>query len=275
MTSAAAVRMYALLGDPVDHSRSPAIHNAAFAALGIAAQYTAIRCPAEDVAAIARSLARAGGGGNVTIPHKQHVLNALDEPSDYVRRTGACNTFWAEQGRVCGDNTDVAGVHAALAELAGSVAGARVLLLGAGGAARAACVALLDAGVARIDVLNRSRERTHELAAAIADDRVHVATAIAGADLLVHATSLGMHPGDPLPLADHHLHSFGALLDLVYGVDATPLVRAARAAGVPATDGSTMLVAQAAAAFERWFRVPAPLEVMRRALNASLAAHSP
>lgn len=272
MSLAATTRVFALLGDPVEHSRSPAMHNAAFSALDIDARYVAIRCEAEDVTAIARSLARAGGGGNVTVPHKLSVLGALDHASDAVQRTGACNTFWAEEGRVCGDNTDVAGIHAAVHELSGSIAGARVLVLGAGGAARAACLALLEAGAARIDVLNRSASNAQQLVAAFGDERLHLARALETADLLVHATPLGLHAGDAMPIAEHHLKSFGAVLDLVYGTHATPLVHAARAAGIPAADGTTMLLTQAAAAFERWTGKTAPLEVMRAALATPLSA---
>ena len=102
-------RVFAILGDPVAHSLSPTMHNAAFKALGLAATYVPLRCAAQDVPQFMRVLAMAGGGGNVTVPHKEIAARSVDGPSARVRLLGACNTFWADDGAVCGDNTDVAG----------------------------------------------------------------------------------------------------------------------------------------------------------------------
>src|SRR5690606_25709966 len=132
------------LGNPVAHSLSPRFQNAAFAAAGVDGVYIALRCEAEAVPGLMTGIARAGGAGNVTVPHKALAARLVDRATDAVRRTSACNTFWLEDGRIHGDNTDVAGVRSAMERLTGSVAGARVLLLGAGGAARAAVCALLD-----------------------------------------------------------------------------------------------------------------------------------
>ena len=263
----AATRVYALLGDPVAHSRSPDMINAAFAEQRLDAVYVALRCIEQDVPTLVRTLAHAGGGGNITVPHKARARTAIDRPSEAVVRTGACNTFWAEDGVVYGDNTDVEGIHVATSELIGSVAGVRVLLLGAGGAARAAAWALLEAGAARVDVLNRTPHRAAQLVHGLGTPRLRVAHRPGNADLLINATTLGLRPHDPLPIREHMLPEFGAVLDLVYTAGGTPLVRAARAAGVPAMDGTTMLLAQGAAAYRCWTGREAPVETMRAVLQ--------
>ena len=269
----ATTRLFALLGDPVSHSSSPRLHNAAFAAAGLDAAYLALRCTAADAPGIIRGLARAGGGGNVTVPHKAVAAATVEEPGANVLRTGACNTFWLEDGRIRGDNTDVAAFAATCARLMGNVAGARVLLLGAGGAARACAAALLDAPAQRVVVRNRSRARAQELVAAFAPapglELAETDDALRGEhfDLVVNATSLGLKGDDALPLDLDDLGRIGALLDLVYGPAETPLVHAARQRGIPSADGKEMLVLQAEAAFERWFGTRPPAGVMRAALG--------
>ena len=131
----AATRPFVLLGDPVSHSLSPRIHNAAFRACGVDGVYVAIRCSPADAGALLRAIAHGGGGGNVTLPHKILAAGVLDRQTSAVTRTGACNTFWSEDGLVCGDNTDVEGFRRALDGFVPASAGSRVLLIGAGGAA--------------------------------------------------------------------------------------------------------------------------------------------
>ncbi len=267
----ATTRLFALLGDPVSHSASPRLYNAAFRAAHLDAAYGALRCAAADGPGLVRGLARAGGGGNVTVPHKAVAAAAVEEPTPAVTRTGACNTFWLEDGRIRGDNTDVAGFTAAAARLVPSLAGTRVLLLGAGGAARAVVAALLDAPAERVLLRNRSRIRADGLLADFpAGDRLRLAPDdLRGErfDLVVNATSLGLHVGDPLPLDLGTLAAAGAVLDLVYSPEETPLVLAARARGIAAADGKEMLVAQAEEAFERWWKARPPDGVMRAALG--------
>jgi len=272
----ATTRLFALLGDPVSHSASPRLYNAAFRAARLDAAYAALRCASDDVPGLVRGLARAGGGGNVTVPHKAVAAAALEEPAAAVDRTGACNTFWLEDGRIRGDNTDVAGFAAAATRLVPSLAGARVLLLGAGGAARAVVAALLDAPAERVLLRNRTRARADALLADIDAGAARGRLALAASDaalrherfdLVVNATSLGLHPGDPLPLRLQTLGGADAVLDLAYSPSETPLVIAARALGIPAADGKEMLVAQAEAAFERWWGRRPPEGVMRAALG--------
>ncbi len=271
-----ATRVIALLGDPVAHSLSPAIQNAAFTHAETDGVYVAVRCGGDDLMGFMRGLARAGGGGNITLPHKEKAAALLDLPSDAVRRTGACNTFWGDRdGKVHGDNTDVAGFRGALsAFLEGSPRGIRVLLLGAGGAARAALTGLLEEGADEVVIHNRSSERARAVARRIGGERVRVSSVVDELrdqcfDLVVNATRLGLSPDDPMPLNFEILGRAGAAIDLVYGREATSFVQAAESFGVRATDGAEMLVRQGAASFERWWRTPAPLEVMRAAMLES------
>jgi shikimate dehydrogenase len=271
-TLTAKTRLIALLGDPVAHSLSPRLQNAAFQAAGVDGVYVALRCAATELPGLLRGIAAAGGGGNVTVPHKELAARVVDAPTEAVLRTGACNTFWWEDGRIRGDNTDVAGFRAAVRALVGSPAGAKVLLLGAGGAARGALHALLEDGVEMVALHNRTPGRATDLRAAFGDPGcIRVVTdraALAGErfDLVVNATSLGLHPGDPLPLGFDEVGFVGAALDLVYAVCGTRWVLEARARGFPAADGLEMLIHQGAAAFERWWGRPAPVDAMREAL---------
>lgn len=273
-TVSATTRLFALLGDPVDHSLSPLIQNAAFRAAGVDGVYTALRCGPDDLQGLILGLSRAGGGGNITLPHKERAATLVDAPNAAVRRTGACNTFWLEGDRVVGDNTDVDGFSRGLSNFLGRPPeGFRVLLLGAGGAARAALVGLLDDGVAEVRLLNRSVERARAVSRRIGGERVRVLSGPDEAwdeefDLVVNATRLGLHADDPLPYDLERLGRVGAVMDLVYGPDDTPFVRRARAEGVPATDGREMLVQQGAAAFARWWDRAAPVDEMRRRIEA-------
>jgi shikimate dehydrogenase len=271
----ALTRTFAVLGDPVAHSLSPRIHNAAIRSLGLNAVYVALRCTAAGVAPLMRALGEAGGGGSVTVPHKPAAAGALDRPTDLVLRTGACNAFWMEAGLLCGDNTDVAGFRHAARRLVPTLRGTSVLVLGAGGAAAAALCALIDEEAAAITLLNRDPARATALAARL--DPRHLAVEVAGPrdaagrefDLVVNATSLGLGADDPLPCDLSRVRT-RAVLDLVYHAGGvTPWVRAARALGVAAEDGSEMLLAQAAVAFRHWFGLEAPLDVMRAALRSS------
>lgn len=273
----AGTRLFALLGDPVSHSLSPSFQNAAIRALGLDAVFVALRCGADELPGLLRGIARAGGGGNVTVPHKALAARTVDHPSDGVVRTGACNAYWLEDGAIHGDNTDVAGASAAVAALLGRApAGARVLLLGAGGAASAALCALADAGPERIVIANRTAERARALAdrfrtPGVRIDVVDGADTLAGErfDLAVNSTSLGLKADDPLPLDPEAARvTVGAVLDLVYARGETRWVREMRARGLPAADGKEMLLQQGAAAFRRWWGMEPPLDVMRTVLEA-------
>jgi shikimate dehydrogenase len=259
-------RVFALLGQPVAHSLSPAMHNAAFHALGLPAAYVALPCAAEDVEPLMRALARAGGGGNVTVPHKRAAAAAVGGGA-LVRRLEACNTFWGDAGALRGENTDVAGIVTALDRLAPP--DGPWLVVGTGGSARAVAAAAAASGAA-LAVRSRDPARARafaDWAATIGAGRAEPAAA----RVVINATPLGLSPGDPLPVGDAEIPLAEVALDLVYARGETRWVRHARAQGLRAADGRAMLVAQGAAAFACWYpQVPPPVEVMRAAVDAAL-----
>lgn len=260
-------RVFALLGDPVAHSLSPAMHNAAFRVLGLDAVYVPLRTESAHVPGLMSALARAGGGGNVTVPHKELACGALERRGPQAAALGVCNTFWSDSGALAGETTDVEGVLAAVERL--GVEAEAWLVVGTGGSARAVAAAARARG-ARLAVDSRSRER----AAAFAQWAAALGVAPAGseeAQLVVNATPLGLAAGDRLPSQPEATPRAVAALDLVYARGGTRWVAAQRAAGRRADDGREVLLAQGAAAFRRWFPdQPPPLDVMRAALHAAL-----
>ena len=275
MTVTAATRTIALLGDPVGHSISPEIQNAAFREAGVDGVYVAVRCAPDDLDGFMKGLARAGGGGNVTLPHKEKAASILDVRSEAVRRTGACNTFWGdEHGRLHGDNTDVDGFQQALRIfIGGNAKGLRVLLLGGGGAARAALHGLLEEGADEVLLYNRTQDRARAVARRLGGERTRVVPIFRelegeSFDLIVNAPRLGLDPEDVTPLDLEMLHRAGAAMDMVYGRHTTAFVQSAEAAGGRSTDGLEILVQQGAASFERWWGHAAPVDAMRDAVQA-------
>ncbi len=261
------IRVFAVLGDPVLHSLSPLMYNAAFRALGLSATYVPIRCSARDLPGLLGGLARSGGGGNVTVPHKELAARLVQDASDAAREVGASNTFWRHADRVRGDNTDVEGVLAALLEL--GVDGGRWLVAGTGGGARAVIVAAKRAGAA-VAIRSREPARADEFARWALERGVPAADP-ASCDVLVNATPLGLRSSDAPPIPDDAAPGARAALDLVYARGGTRWVQACLARGLRAADGRTMLIAQGAGAFRRWFpEVPPPLDVMRAAVHGAL-----
>lgn len=261
------VRVFAILGDPVVHSLSPVMHNAAFRALGLPATYVPIRCSARDLPGLLGGLARSGGGGNVTVPHKELAARLVQDASDTARDVGACNTFWRHADRVRGDNTDVEGVLEALREL-GVTSGAW-LVAGTGGGARAVIIAAKRAGAA-VAIQSRDPVRAEEFARWARERGVATAEA-RDCDVLVNATPLGLRASDPPPIPDEAAPQARAALDLVYARGSTRWVQSCSARGLRASDGRAMLVAQGAAAFRRWFpEISPPLDIMRAAVHGAL-----
>ncbi len=265
-----------LIGDPVAHSRSPAMHNAALAALGIAARYRAVQTPAAELASRLTELRQPTFlGANVTLPHKQAVIPFLDEIEPAAARIGAVNTIVRlSDGRLLGTNTDAPGLLADLAAARWTPTDQEVVILGASGAARAAAFALADAGVSSITIVNRSLMRAIDLAAATAANqpalRVRalalsdpaVDEVVARCTLLINATALGWRD-DETPLPDPPVGTHCLVYDMVYRE--TTLLRAAAARGARVRDGRGMLVEQGALAFERWTGHPAPRALMWQA----------
>ena len=276
MSITARTRVLTLFGDPVEHSASPEIQNAAFLEAGVDGVYVAVRCAKEDLAGFMRGLALAGGGGNITLPHKEKAAAIVDVSSEAVRRTGACNTFWGENGQVHGDNTDVEGFRRALQIfMDGPSKGARALVLGAGGAARATLVGLLEEGADEVLLYNRTSERAQAVARRIGGQRARVVPVMEELDgerfdIVINTTRVGLDPDDPAPIDFELLGRAGAVMDLVYGRHQTSFVKAAERLGIRATDGMEMLVQQGAASFESWWNKPAPIDLMRNVIRQSL-----
>ncbi len=261
-------------GWPVAHSRSPAMHEAAFAATGLKGwRYLKLPLPPELFAETVRALPAAGFRGvNVTIPHKEAALALADEASDAAREIGAANTLSFERGgAIHAENTDAPGLIAALGET-WDPAGRRVLVLGAGGAARAAVWALVRAGAADVAVWNR----THERAVALAEQLGARAVERPGAaEIVINCTSVGLvgvggeetSPFKALPVQADSLGAGSCVVDMVYRDGGTRLLEAARTRGADVIDGLEILVAQGAASFERWTGRTAPRQAMREAVG--------
>ena len=267
-----ATRLFGVIGDPIAHSLSPAIHNAAYRQMGLDALYVSFRVPAgSDAGGFLRSHARLGFEGlSVTLPHKLAALAAADGADQVARKIGAANTITVRDGRLLADNTDA---DAAVGELAaafgglGALAGKTVLVLGAGGAARAVAWGLVARGGVRVVIANRSRERGMNLAAELgAEFRPLDSLAGLAYDALVNTTPLGMHPGvEVTPLAAELIRPGAVVFDTIYNPLETRLLREAKERGARTVDGLGMFVAQAARQIELWTGREAPREAMRRA----------
>jgi shikimate dehydrogenase len=271
----------ALLGYPVGHSRSPAMQNAAFEALQLDWRYEAIEVEPDRFEALVRELGGRGFvGANVTVPHKLRALAAADSATETAAAVGAANTLSFVDDRIQADNTDVEGFLRALGEqVPGAPGGMHALVLGAGGAARAVVYGLLNEGAGRIDVWNRHPERAQALVEDLRRHAPSVAMAavqdpdLAGVELLVNATSVGMGPGSSsgkgiedfklLGISADNVADVAVVVDLVYREGGTALLREAKARGSTCVDGIDILVHQGAASFELWTGREAPLGVMR------------
>jgi shikimate dehydrogenase len=275
-------RLFGVLGDPVDHSLSPAMHNAAFAAYRLPHVYLRYRVTPDELPAAFAEARRLGMGGlNLTVPLKETALGLVDAVTPEAERVGAVNTIVFGDDRVLGDNTDTGGFRLAVDGLV-ALAGARALVIGAGGSARAVGTALVSGGCETITIANRTVPRAEALArrlgalggarvasvplAALEDDRM-----LEGTALVVNTTSTGLAE-ETVPLR------FGAtprqclFVDLVYGPRPTPFLRLAARAHRRVLDGAAMLLHQGALAFEAWTGRPAPLPAMAAALaSAGLA----
>ncbi len=259
--------MLGVAGFPVAHSRSPAIHAAALAELGLDWRYVKVPVPPELLAETVCALPRSGFRGlNVTVPHKEAALALADSRSEAAAAIGAANTLtFAEGGAIAADNTDAPGFLAALGQ---DVRGVEAVVLGAGGSARAVAWALADAGAARVTVVNRTRARAAALAA---DLGVEAGDVPARGDLLVNCTTVGLEPGS----SEEAVAALGlagrappaVVVDLVYADDPTPVQRWASAGGARFVAGREVLVRQGALSLELWTGRAAPVEAMRAALG--------
>jgi shikimate dehydrogenase len=279
----AATRLCAVLGSPIRHSASPAMHNAAFAALGLNWRYLAFEVDPKNLrTAIDGARAMNFAGLNLTVPHKLLAVDMVDELDASAKTWGAVNTIKFETGQdgkpiARGFNTDAGAIVTSLREdLKMELRGAKVLLLGAGGAGRTAALKLAAEKVAELYLVNRTASKAEEIAGEIKRQfpavKVFVGYPKANVDLILNATSLGLKLGDGSPLDEKQfsLKQVHAVYDMIYQPSETTLLADAKSAGCKIANGIGMLVHQGAKAFEIWTGQPAPVAVMRRAVEGSI-----
>ena len=273
-----ATRVAGVIGSPIRHSLSPVLHNAAFREMGLDWLFLAFDVAAGDGAGAVDAMRVLGLDGlSVTMPHKEAVLSSLDRLSPTAAALGAVNTVVREGSELVGESTDGGGFIDALREDAGFEPGGRTAaVIGAGGAARAVVRSLAEVGAAEIVVVNRTGERA-EAAASLGGGvaRVGADADIAGVDLVVNATPVGMAHMAGLPFDPDLLHEGQLVADLVYHPAVTALVSAAHERKITAVNGVGMLIHQAARAFRLWTGQDAPLDAMSAAALAVLAKARP
>jgi shikimate dehydrogenase len=267
-------KLAGVIGWPVGHSRSPRLHGWWLDHYGIDGAYVPLAVAPEQLAHVLRTLPLMGFRGvNITVPHKEAALAAVDVADDHAKRIGAVNTVIVrEDGGLEGKNTDGLGflAHLTSSAPAWTADAAPAVVIGAGGAARAIAVALLDAGVPELRLINRTRERAESLAMALGDSRLKVMpwlarnAALGGAGLVVNTTTQGMRGEPQLDLDLAPLPSAAAVFDCVYAPLETPLLAAARGRGLVGVDGLGMLIHQARPGFSAWFgREPEITQALR------------
>jgi len=270
-------RIYGVIGNPIGHSMSPAIFNAAFRALDMDAVYLAFRV--DDVADFVETFRRIGMlGCSVTIPHKQNIMPFMDEMDDLVKRVDAMNTVAKQGDKLFGTNTDllaaISGIEEAL-ETKGTpgIDGKSAIMIGAGGAGRAIAFGLVDRGV-KLTIVNRTASKAEALAAELGCEwRPLDDLPALSADIIVNSTSVGMHPNeDTSPAPADMLQEGMVVFDAVYNPIETKLLSDAKARGGITVNGFDMFVKQAAAQFELWFDQPAPRDVMGQVIQERLGA---
>ncbi|MEY2600994.1 MAG: shikimate dehydrogenase [Verrucomicrobiota bacterium] len=277
-----------VFGDPVEHSLSPQMQNAALKHSKIDMQYARFQISPDELRAAIELLRKLEFVGvNLTIPHKIAALDLLDVAEENVKRIGAVNVIKVEAGKLHGFNTDGRGFGRAIREeFSVDLRDLRVMILGAGGAARAIALQCAKENSERLVIANRSFEKAQKLAdelrdffagpkvlgpvarlQAIALEETAIRFQIANVDLVVNATPVGLNRGDPSPIPARLLAPHVMVYDTIYSVERTPFVSAAIEAGARASNGLSMLLHQGALAFEIWFQREAPIEIMRKAIG--------
>lgn len=261
-----------LLGHPLGHSLSPVFQNAALEAAGLPVRYELLDVPRSVLDDTIEALRRTRSAGNVTTPYKEAVRAACDRLTDTAQAVGAVNTFWtAVDGALVGDNTDVGGFQAAVDKLLGAKRpGEVVAIIGAGGGAAAVLHAIEGWEDARVQLYSRTHHRAEELVQRFkvpSEVVPRAEEAVAGATLVVNASPVGLRD-DTVPVGVHALPRDAAVIDLAYRIGETTFVRDARARGLKALDGLTMLIEQGAIAFERWFGIRPDRDLMWKAVTS-------
>lgn len=276
-------RLVGIIGNPLDHSLSPTIHNAAFHYLGLNWCYVPLPVEVGHMKEALEGLkALKFVGVNVTMPFKTEVLPLLDEVAMFAESVGAVNTILIDKGKLIGYNTDGRGFYTYLSrDLGYDVKGRKILVLGAGGAARSVTVSLALAGCSSIAIVNRSTASSRELAEIITSNSRDVDVScyspddnydlvVADSDVIINATPLTSFKGSSLRVPVSLLNKNQLVCDLNYSLYQPPILQEAEARGAQVFDGKGMLLYQAAAAFEIWTGLAAPVEVMRTALLRAL-----
>lgn len=273
------MKKYGLIGWPVAHSVSPAMQNAGFNAASIDANYEKVAVPPEDMIKVIPEMKESFAGWNCTVPHKQHIIEFLDEIDPLAKALGSVNTVVNIDGKFKGYSTDGYGMEISLKESFGkAIKDSSILFIGAGGAARAVALHFALQGAGRIGIINRSVEKAETLATEVAELNSSV---IAEADTLeclsldldnyeviIQSTSLGLHAEDPAPFDATRLNSNHLVVDMIY--KETAFLKKAQEAGCKTTDGEGMLLHQGVKAWEIWTGQEGPVEDMRKALKEAL-----
>lgn len=275
-------KLYAVIGEPIEHSLSPIMQNAAFQRLSLNSVYLAFRVKPQDLGSAVAGMKSLGVSGfNVTIPHKVSVIKYLNKVEGLAVDIGAVNTVADENGTLTGYNTDGAGALAALREEGVKLEGVKVVVLGAGGAAKALVFSIAPLA-ANLVILNRTGSKAEALVASLAEKfRSNIEGgsltedalrgALADADVLINATSIGMYPKvDETPVKSKFLRHGMIVFDIVYNPLRTRLLKEAEAAGARVIGGVRMLVYQGASAFELWTGRKPPIDAMCEAVEREL-----
>lgn len=271
-------KIYAVIGDPIAHSLSPAMHNAAFRALKMDAEYIAVHVLADGLESFAAEARKKLAGFNITVPHKKGIIPFLDVVNQEAALAGSVNTVLIRENQLSGCSTDGYGLEAALSEAFGyTLKNNAALFIGCGGAARAAAFHFASKGLKNLYILNRTLATaeglcaeltTHypglECTAAALNNEEAVRTALKQVPVAIQCTSLGLKPDDPPPLLPEWLPQGIALFDTIY--KPTALLQYAQAHGIAHANGSGMLLHQGAKSFELWTGIKPPLDVMRAEL---------
>jgi shikimate dehydrogenase len=265
---------YAVIGDPIDHSLSPNIHNAAFRHLKLDHTYIAYKIPAGELSAGIEALkAIKIAGFNVTIPHKIEMMKFLDEMDTTCKIIGAVNTVLNEDGKLKGYNTDMIGFLDPIKKKNLTIKDSQVLLLGAGGAARAIVTAMVKEKAGKITIVNRTLENANKLAEFAKKiggnvDTVSIQEAnklITDYKFIINSTSIGMR-NEPSPISTENISKDSIVYDIVYQPINTDLIKKSKENGATIIYGYEMLLSQAACSFEIWHKMEAPYDVMKKTL---------
>lgn len=281
ITISGRTRLTGVVGNPIAHTLSPVMQNAAFAARGVDAVYVPLGVGPQSLRPLLRGLAGLNAlGVNITIPYKHQALQLVDECSAAARRIGAVNTVVFRNGRLVGHNTDGLGFLASIRPHF-RPRGQRAVLVGCGGAGHAIAVSLAEAGISDLTLIDPDAAQRRALLARLRDyGRLRLGhyapgaaaarAQAAAAGLLVNASPLGMKPRDPLPLPADWIPRKCCVMDAVYGRGLTPWLRAAQAKGCRVVPGWHMLLHQGAESFRLWTSLRPPLQVMQKALESAL-----